>query len=568
MTERVRKSSSSSLQQKLSVADYIVHRLASEGINHCFGVAGDYAFPLCDAVDRSPEVKWIGCANELNASYAADGYARIRGAAMLVTTYGVGELSALNGVMGAKAEHSLVFHLVGMPSYQNQRLHKIAHHTLGDGVFGNFIDMSARAACCHAVITPDNCMIEMERLIAEARRNNQPAYIAVPSDFAITPVVWNKVNAVKLASNDTSLEQAVAAIQKRMDGAKSVVALPAFTLARLGLEQQARKLIEVLGCPFATTAMEKGFIGEGHAQFAGIYAGAVSDNETRKIVEEADLILDLGGVNLNDITTSAYSARLDPDRFASIGINDVMVGQKIFGSVRLTDVLPALMKLKLKTTPYHRKPVQPVRVDGNPSDRISMQALYPRYASFLRAGDTVVLETGSSTLGMTPMTLPDGVRVESQVLWGSIGWATAAAFGIALADPSRRVVLITGEGSHQLTANEIGSMGRFGAKVTIFVLNNDGYMVERALEENPDWSYNDLAQWKYSDLPRAMGCADWFTAHVETIGEIDAAMEKARSSKSGAYIEIIGGRMDLPPALAFAHAHLSEMYGEAPSRAH
>ncbi len=568
MTERVRQSSSSSRQKKPSVADYIIGRLAGEGIDHCFGVAGDYAFPLCDAVDRSPEVKWIGCANELNASYAADGYARVRGAAILVTTYGVGELSALNGVMGAKAEHSLVFHLVGMPSYQNQRLHKIAHHTLGDGVFGNFVDISARAACCHAVITPDNCMTEMERLIAEARRNNQPAYIAVPSDFALTPVVWNEVKPVKLASNDATLQQAVAAIQTRMDGAKSVVVLPAFTLARLGLEKQARKLIEALGCPFATTAMEKGFIGEGHAQFAGMYAGAVSDNETRKIVEEADLILDLGGVNFNDITTSAYSARLDPDRIVSIGINDVMVGQKIFGSVRLADILPALMKLKLKAKPYHRKPVGAIRPDGKPSDRISMQALYPRYVSFLRAGDTVVLETGSSTLGMTPMTLPDGVRVESQVLWGSIGWATGAALGVALADPSRRVVLITGEGSHQLTANEIGSMGRFGAKVAIFVLNNDGYMVERALEENPDWSYNDLAQWKYADLPRAMGCADWFTARVETLGEIDAAMQKARSSKSGAYIEIVGGRMDLPPALAFAHARLSDMYGEAPSGAH
>jgi TPP-dependent 2-oxoacid decarboxylase len=52
--------------------------------------AGDYVFPICDAVDSSAKVKWIGCANELNASYAADGYARIRGAAMLATTYGVG----------------------------------------------------------------------------------------------------------------------------------------------------------------------------------------------------------------------------------------------------------------------------------------------------------------------------------------------------------------------------------------------------------------------------------------------------------------------------------------------
>ena len=109
----------------MTVADYIVQRLADEGINDCFGVAGDYVFPICDAVERNPNVNWIGCSNELNASYAADGYGRIRGAAMLATTYGVGELSALNGVMGAKAERSLIFHVVGMPSYQNQRLNKV-----------------------------------------------------------------------------------------------------------------------------------------------------------------------------------------------------------------------------------------------------------------------------------------------------------------------------------------------------------------------------------------------------------------------------------------------------------
>src|SRR5258708_7744944 len=171
-----------------TVIDYIVQRLADEGIEHCFGVPGDYAFPLCDAVERNQKIKWIGGSNELNASYAADGYARVRGAAMLSTTYAVGELSAINGVMGAKAEHSLVYHVVGMPSYQNQRLRKSMHHTFGDGVFGNFIGLSAQSTCCHAVINPDNCIIEMERVIGEARRDNQPAYIAVPSDHALMPV--------------------------------------------------------------------------------------------------------------------------------------------------------------------------------------------------------------------------------------------------------------------------------------------------------------------------------------------------------------------------------------------
>ena len=208
MNKPVRQSDASSRTVKAaSVADYIVDRLAAEGIEHCFGVAGDYAFPICDAVDSSAKVKWIGCANELNASYAADGYARMRGAAMLVTTYGVGELSAINGVMGAKSERSVVFHVVGMPSYQNQRVHKIAHHTLGDGVFGNFVALSARAACCHAVINPENCVVEMERVIAEARRNNQPAYIAVPSDYALTPVVSADVKPIVPRSNDAAFKR-------------------------------------------------------------------------------------------------------------------------------------------------------------------------------------------------------------------------------------------------------------------------------------------------------------------------------------------------------------------------
>jgi indolepyruvate decarboxylase len=549
-----------------NVADYIVERLAEEGISHCFGVAGDYLFPVCDAVERSAKVKWIGCANELNAAYAADGYARMRGAAMVATTYGVGELSALNGVMGAKAEHSLVVHVVGMPSHQNQRLGKIAHHTLGDGVYGNFIDISAKAACSHAVIDPDNCVIEMERVIAAARKHNQPAYVVVPTDYALSPVAPNEVRPLTLKSNPAALEKAIAAINDRLKKAKSVVALPAFTISRLGLQQEAQKAIEALGCPFAVTSMEKCIIDESHPQFAGLYAGAVSAVGTREIVEGADLVLDLGGVNLNDINTASYSARIDRARFITVGLNEVRIGEALIAGVRLGDVLKEMAKLRPTTTPYRRAPTKtpPTTGQGQQSDKITMNALYPRFAGFIRAGDTVVLETGSTSLGITPMTLADGVRVEAQVLWGSIGWATPAALGAALANPGRRTILITGEGSHMLTANEIGSMSRFGANVIVFVLNNGGYLIERALEENPDWGYNNLAPWKFAELPRALGCADWFTARVETLGELDAAMKAARDGKSGAYIEIIGGKMDMPPALAFAHSRLRELYGNAP----
>src|SRR5262249_56876113 len=106
---------------------------------------------------------------------------------MLLTTYAVGELSALNGVMGARAERSCVFHLVGMPAMRKQRVRQVVHHTLGDGQFQNFANISAQAACVSAVITPDNCAHEMERLIATARTESRPAYILVAGGFAITP---------------------------------------------------------------------------------------------------------------------------------------------------------------------------------------------------------------------------------------------------------------------------------------------------------------------------------------------------------------------------------------------
>src|SRR5271166_5803871 len=244
MTEHSLRTSTVEKMQFASVADYIVRRIADEGVAHCFGVAGDYLFPICNAIERSSQVKWIGCANELNAAYAADGYARIRGVGMVATTYGVGELSALNGVMGAKAERSLVFHVVGMPSYQNQRLSKIAHHTLGDGEFGNFAGLSAAAACCSAIINPDNCVIEMERVTADVRRNNQPAYILVPSDYALAPVTPVDVAPLKRKASSAALKKAVAAIAQRLSGAKSVVVLPAFTVARLGLQKQLRDTIE------------------------------------------------------------------------------------------------------------------------------------------------------------------------------------------------------------------------------------------------------------------------------------------------------------------------------------
>jgi indolepyruvate decarboxylase len=550
------------MSERPTVADYIVRRRAREGITDCFGVAGDFAFKLCDAVVRSEAIRWIGCCNELDAAYAADGYARVRGCSMLMTTYAVGELSALNGVMGAKAERSCVFHIVGMPTMRHQRVRKIIHHTLGDGEFQNFANISAQAACVSAVITPDNCAHEMERLIATARAESRPAYILVASDYAVTPVAAADPVPYPKPASGPDLAKAVAAIAERIEAARSLAILPAYTVSRFKLQHSLRALIEVLGCPIAAMAMDKGVLSEAHPQFVGIYSGAASSPAVLEAVEGADVVIDAGGVCFHDINTSAYSSRIPPERLVTVGVDHVRIGDRIYNPVRMGDVFEMLARSVRKNFGYSAPPREaPAKPGGKPNDPITAAAMYPLYRDFLKPSDQIVIENGSSTSGIVPLPLPDGAEVHSQTLWGSIGWATGAALGIALADPSRRTVLFTGEGSHQLTAVDVSTMGRNGLKPIIFVLNNEGYMVERALEANPDWVYNDLAPWNYHTLPAALGCRGWFTAKVTTLGELDAALARAAKGESASYIEVVGGRMDFPAGLAMAHQRLDAMYG-------
>jgi indolepyruvate decarboxylase len=100
-------------------------------------------------------------------------------------------------------------------------------------------------------------------------------------------------------------------------------------------------------------------------------------------------------------------------------------------------------------------------------------------------------------------------------------------------------VLVTGDGAHQLTAQEIGQFGRLGLKPVVFLLNNNGYLIERLLCKEPAIAYNDIAPWRYAELPLVLGCDDWITARATTCGELDAVLRRAEKSDAGAYIEVV-----------------------------
>lgn len=119
-----------SLKQPVDVAEYLFKRLHEVGIRSVHGVPGDYNLVALDYLQQCG-LTWVGNCNELNAGYAADGYARIKGISAIVTTFGVGELSTLNAIAGSFAEYVPVVHIVGTPSTISQANGMLLHHTLG-----------------------------------------------------------------------------------------------------------------------------------------------------------------------------------------------------------------------------------------------------------------------------------------------------------------------------------------------------------------------------------------------------------------------------------------------------
>ena len=471
--------------------------------------------------------------------------------------------------MGCKAERVPVFHIVGAPSTRLARTRRHMHHSYGDGNLDQFRSYNEVSVCTSACLTPQNAIAEMERVIFEALSQRMPAYIQIAEDYARMPVVGAPVRGVPLAeapalaSIDAELDGALAAILARLAKAKSPVIIPAYTIARYGLERELEALLAATGIPFAMPAMSKGVLSESHPLYLGPYNGSRSQPEVRKIVEGADLVLDLGGVIYCDADTGAFSAQINSSKVITVWPDHVEIGslaqtggrgEATYGPVNMKDVLAGLAKQAPKFTAPAFSPPAPMPALGAPGDQVTDMSFFSQLERFIEPGDTVVADTGTGDLGASAMLLPDGAQFQHAALWGCIGWGTAAILGVGLADPSRRVVLVQGDGAHQLTANQIGTIGHYGLNPIVLLRNNGVFGIEEIVMGNSDpakiKTYNRLPLWQYHKLPEAMGCRDWFCTSVETNAELDAALKRARTLPGASYIEVQLGCEKLFPALS------------------
>lgn len=537
------------MQNPYTVADYLLDRLAGCGIGHLFGVPGDYNLQFLDHVIDLPTLRWVGCANELNAAYAADGYARMSGAGALLTTFGVGELSAINGIAGSYAEYVPVLHIVGAPCSAAQQRGELMHHTLGDGDFRHFYRMSQAISAASAILDEQNACFEIDRVLGEMFAARRPGYIMLPADVAKkTAIPPTQALTLPVHEAQSGVETAFRYHARQcLMNSRRIALLADFLAGRFGLRPLLQRWMVETPIAHATLLMGKGLFDEQHPNFVGTYSAGASSKEVRQAIEDADRVICVG-TRFVDTLTAGFTQQLPAERTLEIQPYASRIGETWF-NLPMAQAVSTLRELCLECAfapPPMRSAGQPVRIDKG---ELTQESFWQTLQQYLKPGDIILVDQGTAAFGAAALSLPDGAEVVVQPLWGSIGYSLPAAFGAQTACPDRRVILIIGDGAAQLTIQEMGSMLRDGQAPVILLLNNDGYTVERAIHGAAQ-RYNDIASWNWTQIPPALNAAQqaecWRVTQAIQLAEV---LERLARPQRLSFIEVMLPKADLPELL-------------------
>ncbi|ODV62015.1 alpha-keto acid decarboxylase family protein [Ascoidea rubescens DSM 1968] len=509
------------LPEKITLGRYIFERLKQLNVTTIFGVPGDFNLTLLDKVNEVKGLRWAGNANELNASYAADGYSRIKRMGCLVTTFGVGELSAINGVAGAYAEHVGLVHIVGVPSLRSQSNHLLLHHSLGNGDFHVFEKMSKDITKSTIVLHDLNHSPgAIDEAFREAFLSQRPVYIAIPTDLVdltLPSTYLNKKLDLSLPLNDTEAEaEFINNVFNLVKKCENPIILVDACCSRHSCVSLTRQFSDLTKFPTFVTPMGKGSVDETNPRFSGVYVGKYSPDYVKNIVESADLIFSIGSL-LSDFNTGAFTYSYKTKNLVEFHSDYCKIKHAFYTNLRMEHVLKRLVTKEnsskmleiLKEKDYYSKnttipPYITPKLDTKKNDKeLTHSFLWDHLSLILREKDIIITETGTSSFGILQTRFPSQCIGISQILYGSIGYTVGACLGASMAieevEPERRVLLFIGDGSLQLTVQEISTMIKWNLNPYLFVLNNRGYTIERLIHGKTE-KYNDVENWDYLSI--------------------------------------------------------------------
>ncbi|QRG39304.1 hypothetical protein FDK38_003741 [Candidozyma auris] len=589
----------------IPLGEYLFLRIAQANpkLKSIFGIPGDFNLALLEhlytnSVARDRGIEFVGICNELNAAYAADGYGRvIQGLSVLITTYGVGELSAINGIAGAFAEYVPVLHIVGTTStvQQNQaknaskgsvrNIHHLvpSRHALTPPDHNVYKRAVEGVSCIQESLTKDDGpenLNKIDKVLAKILQENRPGYLFVPCDVPDVMVPVSRLAErleVSELKDATLLDDVADKILNKLYNAQKPAIFGDALVPRFKAQEQFTKFVESMPANFVRLFSSNigRNIDETLPNYVGCYYGKLT--EDKKIVESiennTDVLLNFGYFN-NETNNGFNTFNFDnvkdyivihPDYIYIDGefieVKSEQKDQRVFS---LNDLMTRLVE-KLDVTQFvhndgkvcnidykYEMPVYSER-DGGDKTTITQNKLMDFMQDYLQPNDIFIVETCSFLFGVADLALPKGVQFYSQSFYGSIGYALPGTLGAARAErdlgTKRRVVLVQGDGSAQMTVQELSSYIRHDIQPPkIFLLNNEGYTVERHIR-GPTRSYNDIQDnWKWTQLLSVLGDPEQkkhTSADVHFAEELRDLLKKPVSDKIEFY-ELHLTKLDVP----------------------
>ena len=330
------------------------------------------------------------------------------------------------------------------------------------------------------------------------------------------------------------------------------------------------RVAEAMACAVCVMPDAKGAFPEDHELFIGVYWGVVSSPICQEIVESADVILCIAPV-FSDYTTVGHTAMPQSEKTIIVYRNSVDVTSETFPKIALVPFLDTFASF-VTPNPTTMKSFKGLR--EKPSSTYSPSAnerkgplrttrLYKHIQDLLEKNTSLLVETGDSWFNAMELTLPRGAEFHIQMTYGSIGWSLGAMLGLAAAQPSRKHILLIGDGSFQMTAQEMSTIMRFGYKGLIVLLNNDGYVIEIKIHDGP---YNNIQHWNYTDLVNAWKGREgkgkaW---KVETEEELETALVEVAEFDGLAFVEAVLDKNNCNPKLLRWAAKVAEYNSKPP----
>ena len=488
---------------RLPVSEYIFRRIESFDIHNIFGVPGDYNLSMLEHLYSVPNLNWVGCCNELNSSYAADGYARTVGAGkfgVLLTTQGVGEMSAINGVSGSFAEHVPILHIVGTtPTIAKE---KGAHyHHMINGVSTRdstdhfaYEDIATKVSCKVVSLTKDlsDAATQIDELIKTILITKKPGYLYVPCDIVDNVIDGSNlvnVTAEMLRERSSSASQVVIdeiseSIVEKLLSAKNPVVLCDVLTDRYGLTSTTQDLVDILQVPSCNSHMGKTLLNESNPWYIGDFNGEESNKMVQNYVHNTDFFLHTGDY-FNEINSGHWTLynKINEDAIIKLNPEYITIGSKVYDNVSFQDILPVILqKVKEhaqgKTLPKFEIPHIISQIEQIPSNTpISQTRMLETFQTFFKPNDVIVTETCSLMFGLPDVKMPANSKVIGQHYYLSIGMALPCSFGVsvALAEIGRsdaRLILIQGDGAAQMTVQELSNYNRDNVVKPLVILLN------------------------------------------------------------------------------------------------